>query len=187
MPIALLFPIVLRVAGPLAFIVTVVTAGAMNRSFILVPILALVATITTILIRIVAPSPATELKSMLASDPNPKPESPFRGAGRRFAMGLIGYGLLFGLSAWIAALFQTTEFEPQVGADDVWFAAIPSVTAIAGAWLSARLGFNQMANMMGQMQDAFAEMKSGANPAHSEDDVFTMDGEVIDPDDARDS
>jgi len=187
MPIALLLPILLRIAGPVAFLFSVASAGAMNRSVILVPIIAVAATVTTILIRIIAPSPASEINSMLSGDPNPSPESPFRGSGRRLGIGLVGYALIFGLSAWVAALFQTTEFEPQVLVQDIWFVISPAVIAIIGAWISARMGFNQMANMMGQMQTAFADMKANANGAEMNDDDFTVEGEIIDPDESKTS
>ena len=183
MPIALLFPVLLRVAGPLAFISATIVAGVMNRSFMLVPVLAVAATLTTILIRKVTPSPAMELKDMLSPEATPVPNSAFRGIGPRLAAGLVGYALLFALAAGIAALFQTTEFEPQLMIADLWFAAVPAVIALIGAWISARIGLNQMASMMGQMQDAFSQMQKGQSAPGSETDAFTFEGEIIEPED----
>lgn len=186
MPVPLLFPILLRLTGPIAFVIAVATAGAMNRSFILVPLLALAASLTTVLIRTVTPSPAMDLKAALRPETEERPHNPLRGSGKRFAAGLVGYSIVFGLAAWIAALFRTTEFEPQVMLVDGWFAMIPAILAFVGAWISARIGLNQMANMMDQMQDAFADMQAGPPSDGSEEDAFTVEGEVIDPD-QRDS
>lgn len=185
MPAALLFPILLRIAGPLAFLSATATAGVMNRSVMVVPFLALAATITTILIRKFTPSPAVELKAMLTPEADTQPESPFRGMGRRFAIGMVGYAIVFALSAWIAALFQSTEFEPQIRTRDIWLALVPALIALLGAWLSARLGLSQMASMMGQMQTAFSQMQTGQASAQPDDDTFTVEGEIIDPDDPR--
>ena len=182
MPAALLFPILLRVAGPIAFLVSVATAGILNRSFMLVPLLALAATLTTNLIRQVTPSPALELKDMLSAEDAPKPNNPLRGIIPRLAGGLVGYAILFAIAAGLAAIFQTTEFEPQVALADVWFAIIPAMLAFVGAWVSARIGANQMAGMMSQMQEAFSQMQAGQAQGHAdEDDAFTFEGEVIDP------
>lgn len=186
MPIALLLPILARLAGPMSFASAAIVAGVMNRSFVLVPLLAVTASLATILVKWLLPSPVSDLTSMLSPDAEPAAPNPLKGVGRRFAAGLIGYGLLFGLAALIAALFQTTEFEPQVLSSDIWFLAIPGVAAIIGAWISARLGQAQMAGMMGQMQDVFAQMQAQQAGQQSEEDGFTFEGEIIDPDD-RDS
>lgn len=183
MPAALLFPILLRVAGPIAFFVSVATAGILNRSFMLVPLLAVAATLTTVLIRQVTPSPALDLKEMLSAQDEPKPNNPLRGIVPKLAGGLVGYAILFALAAGVAAIFQTTEFEPQVSLADVWFAILPAMIAFAGAWISARIGANQMAGMMSQMQEAFSQMQTGQAQGHpGEDEAFTVEGEVIDPD-----
>ncbi|MEM6557595.1 MAG: hypothetical protein AAF642_17055 [Pseudomonadota bacterium] len=182
MPVTLFFPILLRLAGPVAFVLAVAVAGAMNRSFILVPLLALAASLTTVIIRAVTPSPAMDLGAAIQSQSEQRPHNPFRGSGKRFAAGLVGYAIIFGLAAWIAALFRTTEFEPQVMLSDGWFAIVPGIVAFVGAWISARIGLNQMAGMMAQMQDAFTQMQAGPSPAGSDDEAFTVEGEVIDPD-----
>lgn len=184
MPFALFFPFLLRLAGPIAFLGAAIVAGVMNRSFIMVPLLALAATVTTIIIRKVTPSPAMNLQSML--DPNAADVKPnaFRGIGPRFAIGLVGYAIAFGLAALVAALFQTTEFEPRVLTSDLGFLIVPAILAFIGAWVSARLGLNQMANMMGEMQGMFSQMQAGQGPAN-DDDAFTVEGEIIDPDEPQ--
>ena len=182
MPTALLFPLLLRSIGPLAFMGSAIVAGIMNRSFMLVPLLALAATATTIIIRKFTPSPAMDLKAMLSPEATPEPPSIFRGMGQRFGLGLVGYAILFGLSALIAALFRVTDFEPQIRAGDLGFLLIPAVVAIIGTWVSARIGVNQMAGMMDQMQDMFAQMQAQQREPAGEEDAFTVEGEVIDTD-----
>ena len=182
MPTSFLIPILLRLAGPIAFLVAAIVAGVMNRSIFLIPLLTVVATATTIVIRKVSPSPATDLKSVLSPDAEPNPPNIFRGAGRRFAIGLVGYGIAFGLAAWIAAIFQTTEFEPQLMVSDTVYLIVPTMVAVIGAWISARVGMSQMAGMMGQMQEMMAQMQAAQTASPGDDDAFTVDGEVIDPD-----
>lgn len=182
MPTSFLIPVLLRVAGPLAFLISTITAGAMNRSALLIPLLAVVATVTTLVIRRFTPSPVSDLQSVMSPDAAPAAPNLFRGVGKRFAIGLVGYAIAFWLAAMIAALFQTTEFEPRVMWSDVGFLAVPAIIAVIGAWISARIGMSQMASMMGQMQDAFRQMQAAQSAANDED-AFTVDGEVIDPDD----
>jgi len=187
MPTSFLVPILLRLAGPIAFLSAAIVAGVMNRSVLLVPLLTVVATLTTLVIRKVSPSPVTDLKSVLTPDAQPAPPNLFRGVGRRFAIGLVGYGIAFGLAALIAAMFQTTEFEPQLMMSDTIYLIVPTLVAIVGGWISARVGMSQMADMMGQMQEMMAQMQAAQNP-EAGDDAFTVDGEVIDPDpDQKDS
>lgn len=181
MPTALLLPILLRLAGPISFTMAASTAGVLNRSIMLVPLLAVAASLTTILIRALVPSPVNDLQAMLIPNAPTHPPSPFRGMGKRLGIGLIGYGIAFGMAALLAALFQTTDFEPRLMPSDASYLFIPAAIAIMGAWLSSRLGFNQMAGMMGQMQDMFAQMKDAERQAGG-DEPFTVDGEVIHPD-----
>ncbi|MEM1086215.1 MAG: hypothetical protein AAGH90_00680 [Pseudomonadota bacterium] len=183
MPAALLLPVLLRAAGPAAFIVSAMTAGVLNQSIVLIPLLALAATVTTILIRKVSPSPVTDLAQMLNPDAAPAPKSIFAGSAQRFGVGILGYAVCFGFAALIAAMFQETEFNQTLVQSDIWFAIIPAVIALIGASLSARMGANQMADMAGQMQAMFAQMQSQngqTNPP--EDDAFTVEGEIIDKD-----
>lgn len=181
MPTSFLVPILLRLAGPIAFLVAAIVAGVMNRSVLLVPLLTIVATLTTIAIRKVSPSPVTDLQSVLSPDAPPKPPNIFRGVGRRFAIGLVGYGLAFGLAALIAAMFQTTEFEPQLMVSDSVYLIVPTLLAFVCAWISAHVGMNQMAGMMDQMQEMMAQMQAAQSGQPVDDDAFTVDGEVIDP------
>lgn len=181
MPLAILLPVALRLSGTIAFICSAMAAGILNRSPMLLPLLALAAVLTGILIRKLIPSPIADMESMLNPNAPQQKPSAFRGIGRRLGLSLFGYGLAFALAALIAALFQATEFEPRLLPSDIGYLMVPAGIALAGAWLSARLGYSQMAGMMGQMQDLFAQMQAGQNPS-AEDDAFTVDGEVIDPD-----
>jgi|GEM_PF-3310434 len=188
MPTSFLVPILLRLAGPISFLGAAMIAGAMNRSVLLVPLLAVVATVTTIVIRMFSPSPVTDLKSVLTPDLEQAPPSIFRGVGRRFVIGLIGYAIAFWLTAMIAAIFQTTEFEPQIMSADAPYLIIPTLIAVIGAWISARIGISQMAGMIGQMQDMFAQMQAAQNGPSDEEDAFTVEGEIVEPGpDSKDS
>ena len=147
----------------------------------IVPLLALTATAAAVLIQSVSPSPMADLKDILNQGAQPQPASPFRGLGRRIGLGVLGFGAVFGLSALIAAIFQATEFEPQIRAFDFGLLLIPAILAVLGGGLSARIGRNQMAGMMDQMQDMFSQMQNPDPAGTSAEDAFTVEGEVIDP------
>lgn len=183
MPTTFLTPLLLRLAGPIAFVIAAMAAGAMNRSVMIIPLLALAATATTILIRLVSPFPALDLKSALSPDASPPKNVAFRGAGRRLLIGTVGYGFAFAFAAVVAAVFQATEFQPRLSLDDSGFAVIPGIIAFVGALVGARIGVYQMAGVMDQMQDMFAQAQNPSGTAPTEGkDVFTFEGEIIDPD-----
>lgn len=187
MPTTLLLPLLLRLAGPIAFVTAAMAAGAMNRSIMVIPLLALAATATTIIIRMVSPFPSFDLKSALSPDaPEAKP-SPYRGSVRRFVIGVVGYGFAFGIAAMVAALFQATEFQPQIQVSDLGYFVLPAIIAVIGASLGARIGVNQMAGMMDQMQGMFSQMQSNgqASDPVNDEDGFTFEGEIIDPDEPK--
>ena len=186
MPSALLLPVFLRLLGPIAFIGAAIAAGVMNRSIMIVPLLALVAVGASLLVQSVSPSPAMDLKNLLNPGQSTAPPSPFSGLGRRIGLRVLGYGIVFGIAAILAAIFQATEFEPQIRMFDLGLAAIAALLAILGGLLSARLGRNQMEGMMDQMQDMFSQMQSAQAPGSPDEDAFTVEGEVIDPEN-RDS
>ena len=158
-------------------------AGIMNTSLMIVPLLAITATVTTVVIRLFSPFPALDLKAALSPNTVSEKPSAYRGAGRRFLIGTVGYGFAFGFAALIAALFQTTEFQPQIGLSDLGYLIVPAFIAVIGATIGARIGINQMAGMMDQMQDMFAQMQ--AQGQQTDDDAFTMEGEIIDPDEPK--
>ena len=186
MPSALFLPVFLRLLGPIAFVVAAIVAGILNRSIMIVPLLALTATGAAVLLQMVSPSPMADLKDILNPGAQPQPASPFRGLGRRIGLGVLGFGAVFGLSALIAAVFQATEFEPQIRAFDFGLLVIPALLAFFGGSLSARIGRNQMVGMMDQMQNMFSQMQTPDQPGSASEDAFTVEGEVIDPD-KRDS
>ncbi|MEO0548724.1 MAG: hypothetical protein AAFZ91_02300 [Pseudomonadota bacterium] len=179
MPAALLLPILLRAAGPLAFILSALIAGAMNRAVILVLLLAIAATLTTALIRAITPSPTDELMAALNQQEAPVPKSPFAGSLQRFGAGIMGYAFVFGFAVLVSSLFQVTELEPRFTVEDSAFLIIPATIAVIGASVSARMGFNQMADMMGQMREAYTQMRPGEPYDGKRDEAFTVDGEVI--------
>ena len=68
MPLTLLTPLLMQLSGPLAFIISAGLAGLLNRSLMLVPLLALTATSVSVLMRILIPSMRAELQTVLQPD-----------------------------------------------------------------------------------------------------------------------
>ncbi len=182
MPTALILPILLRVLATAIFALAAIYAGVANRSFLIVPCLAAAAAAAQYVTGLIAPSPIQGLK--FAFDPEARPPNPLSKAGRGFAMGVVLYGLLFSLAAMIAALFQETEFERALTGDDGLLVAVAAGFATVFSSLSARTGTSQIAGMMGNMQEAFADMQAQQATADmaAGDDEFIVEGEIIEPD-----
>ena len=183
MPLALILPIALRAASTLVFLVAVVVAGVMNRSIAIVPLLAIAATLTQLAVRRVAPSPIEGLQAAFQSPMGPPPH-PAAKLLRSALTSTVAYGVLFGFSALIAAMFQVTEFSRIVTQFDFGLIAVPTVLAFLTGVLVAKTAASQAANMMGDLQQAFADMQAQqpGQPANDEE-PFTFEGEIIDPDD----
>ena len=71
MPLTLLMPILLRVAGPVGFVLAAIVAGVLNRPVILVLFLAFAATLTTWLIRRYGLSPIDQVQAMMGQTAAP--------------------------------------------------------------------------------------------------------------------
>lgn len=179
MPAFLIIPIALRVAATLVFIIAVVVAGVMNRSIMMVPLLAITATLVQWLVGKITPNPVNALQDALdtgiATRPGAQKFAP------RIIAGTIGYGLVFMLTVFISALFQETELERALTQTDAMILAVTAGIAGVLSLLHAHTGARQAANMMGDFQQAFNEMQTGQ--AANDEDAFTFEGEIIDPED----
>jgi len=182
MPAALALPLMLRAAAAIVFLIAVIAAGIMNRSVLMVPLLAAAATLTQFLVSRIIPSPLTEIKAGL--NPNAPPTPALTKLSRGFFIATFGYGVLFVITVFISALFQETELAHALNRTDVYLITIPAATAAIFSLINARIANAQMATMMSGVQAIYAQMNSGdaPNPAN-DDDAFTIDGEIIDEDD----
>ncbi len=181
MPQAFALPIILRLLATAAFLIAAAYAGAINRSFLIVPLLAISAVAAQTVASLIAPSPITGLKA--AFDPGAIEPPLAKKAGKGFAGSLIGYGIVFALSAGIAALFQETEFVRGIELQDLMLSGGAGLIALSCSVLSSKLGASQVVGVMQSMQTAFAEMKATSD--HHDDDSFTVEGEIIEPDEPR--
>lgn len=176
MPTALALPILFRALAAFAFIGVATYAGIANRSFLIVPVLAGAAVLAQFIVRQIEPSPLTRLKA--AVSPDAPPANPAKSVLPAFGLATLGYGFVYGFSALIAALFQETEFERQLEAYDFWLIGGASIVAVIFSILSAKTGSSQIEGMMGDMQQAFADLKAKqAAEAMGEDEDFIIDGE----------
>ncbi len=179
MPISLALPIFLRLAAALVFVVAVIVAGVMNRSIMMVPLLAGAATLTQWLLARIAPGPMASLQSSLGGAP--QGPVPLNRLGGRFIAGVFGYGLLFILTVFISALFKETELERILTRTDLSILAIATGLAILLSLLNAHFGSKQVAGMMGDLEATFADMQR----QQEREEAFTVEGEMIDPEDQR--
>lgn len=178
----------MQLSGPLAFIVSASVAGMLNRSLMLVPLLALTATGVSVLMRKLIPSMRAELQSVLQPGAPVVVVPATAGAVRGFFLRWLGYGFVFLSAAMLAALFQITEFEPRLQTTDLWFLCIPAAIAMPSRLLAHHLGIGRAANIATTMQGVFKQNQPVYRDGRaSEGDPFTVEGEIIEPDSAPNS
>ena len=165
MPLMIILPIGLRIVAALVFVIAIIFAGASNRSVLLVPALAAAATLGGL----VKPKIGLNLQN-----PDVEPPSRLSRATGMFTTRLVAYGILFGLSVLIAAMFRETGLERQITMFDAGLVAVPLVLGYLLTEISNRMGLGQAASIMGDVQSAFADMKT----SEAEDEAFTIDGTV---------
>ncbi len=179
MPLFLALPIILRIASTLVFLVAVIVAAVLNRSVMMVPLLAAAATLSHWVAGKFVPNPlsnlagATRIRMPMSSLP-----------GRlvpRFLIGVFGYGILFALTVLISAIFQQTELERAITNTDFIIIGVASAIAIILSVINAYTAATQVTGIMADLQQAFGDMQDGQVPDGEE--PFTFEGEVIDPDD----
>ena len=179
MPIALALPIILRIASTLVFLVAVIIAAALNRSVMMVPLLAAAATLSHWVAGKFAPNPLSNLDG---ADNVRTPTGSLLGRlTPRFLIGAIGYGILFALAVLISAVFQETELERAITQTDFIIIGVASAVAIALSIINAYTAASQVTGMMSDLQQAFSDMQNDQTPDGEE--PFTFEGEIIDPDD----
>ena len=166
MRFAIWMPILMRAASALVFVVAAIVAGAANRSMLMVPALAAVAT--------------------LANLNTPRMTINLGGAPQQ---GLVGramtifftrtflFAIVFGLSVLIAALFRETELAREFTNFDIGVLVVPFALALVFTAISMRSPMGNPQQFMEDMQKAFAEMQAGAGAASNDDEAFTVDGE----------
>lgn len=181
MPNALLLPILLRATPGLILLIAACTAGVLNRSVMIVPLLALAGTLAQFAASQFAPNPLDSLKDAFAG---PKAATgPANKLARGLIMSTLGFGVVYGLSALIAALFQETEFARTLTGFDAGLVLIPAGIAFVLSIFVAKSIARQAAQMLGGFQAAFSQMQGQAGQAANDDDAFTVEGEIIDPKD----
>lgn len=172
------FPLLIRIAAALVFPVTVAVAAILNRSFLMVPLLALAATGVQLLMSRVAPNPLTSFGAMAQS--GPKPVS-LNTTMVTFFIGACFYAGVFILFVFLSALFQETQLAHGIAPIDFVMIAIPSALAALFSFVSSRLAAAQVTDLMQQFQSGLNPDGAGRSD-FDPDDGMTIDGKVIDPD-----
>ena len=177
MRFAIWMPLMLRAASAFVFVIAVIVAGAANRSLLMVPAIAAVAT--------------------LANLNTPRMSINLTGAPEQ---GLIGrtmtvfftrtflFAIVFGFSVLIAALFRETELARDFTNFDVVLVTAPFVLALILTTIAMRSPLGNPAEFAEDLKQAFAEMQAGAGPdtQADNDNAFTVEGEFEErkPDDS---
>ena len=186
MPIFLAIPVILRIAATLVFLIAVIAVGAMNRSVMMVPLLAAVATLVQWGVGLFAPNPLTNLKDMVnpGAAQSQTPGNTIAKLARKFLFGVIGYGILFALAYMISGIFKATEMERIITRFDLILIAVTAAIAVVLSVINAFTAANQVTGMMDDLQQAFSDMQGGQGPDQNGGETpFTVDGEIIEPKD----
>ena len=179
MPLRFLFPLFLQLAGPLAFLNAAGLAGILNRSLLLVPLLALTATGLSWLMQRWGLAFGSAVIALFGKPANARPGPSMRGLIASFVGRWLGYGVVFLGAAMFAALFQVTEFEPRLQPTDLWFLAAPVLIALPAQFLAHHLGLGQAQSFMQAMQQRYTHHTSGPDAPSASETPFTVEGEVI--------
>lgn len=179
MPVFLSLPIALRAGSAFVFIAAVIIAASLNRSLLMVPLLALASTLVHWGIGRIAPGPLAQLQALAGQSQR------LAGGANLFWLrvfgGTIGYGAIFMITVFFSALVQETQLERALTGTDLKILLIASGLAAILAFINAKLAARQVGAMAGDLNTLFAQMRS----PDSEDDPFTVEGEIIEPDDTR--
>ena len=157
----------LRAASAFVFVIAVIVAGAANRSLLMVPAIAAVATLANL------NTPRMSINLTGA------PEQRLVGRAMTvFFTRTVMFAFVFGLSALIAALFQETEFARDFTNFDVILVTVPFVLALILTTMAMRSPLGNPEEFVQDLRKAFAEMQENGGPQPAaNDDAFTVDGE----------
>lgn len=182
MPFIIALPLMLRLGATLVFLLAVVAAGALNRSLVMVPLLAATATLTHWLVGKVVPNPLKNIQGIAGNVavPGRSPQALLM----RFIAGTIGYGMIFMVTVFLSAIFQETELERALDGTDALILAVPAGIAALLSIATAYTGANQVTGMAADLHQTFARGHTDPHGLHDED-AFTVEGEIIDPDDLK--
>ena len=168
MRFAIWMPILMRVASALVFVIAIIVAGVANRSAIMVPMIASVATLAHL-----------NTPRMTINFTGKPEQSLISRAMTVFLTRTIVFGIVFLLSVGIAALFQETELARNLSNFDMVLITVSFALALLFTAISMRSPMGNPEELMADIQRAFDEVSSGAGPAANED-AFTVDGEFED-------
>jgi len=153
MRFAIWMPIMLRVASALVFVIAVIVAGAANRSALMVPMIAGVATLANL---------NTPRMSINFTG---KPQQGLVSRGITvFLTRTILFGIVFGLSVAIAALFRETGLAREFTTFDTILLTVPFGLALVFTAISMRSPLGNPEELMADIQKAFAEVAAGGGP-----------------------
>ena len=175
MRFAIWMPIMLRAASAFVFVIAVIVAGAANRSLLMVPAIAAVATLANL------NTPRMSINLTGA------PEQGIIGRAMSvFVTRTVLFGVVFGLSVLIAALFRETDLARDFTNFDVVLVTGPFVLALILTTIAMRSPLGNPEEFVEDLKKALSEMQTGAAPNPDNDNAFTVDGEFEErkPDDS---
>lgn len=165
MRFAIWMPLIMRVLSALVFVIAIIVAGAANRSLLMVPAIAAVATLANL------NTPRMGVNLLGA----PQQGIVARAMTIFFTRSFL-FAIVFGLTALVFALFQETEFARDFTVFDVCLLVVPFGLALIFTMVSMRSPLGNPQEFMADLQKAFEDMQTGA-PNSEQDDAFTVDGE----------
>ncbi len=191
------YALALKFLGGIAFLAAIITAGAMNRSFGIIPLFAIAMTLAALILRRNA-TPGLDLAAMMGqTKADDGPPGFFDGALNMFVQRLIGVAVLFGLSVLIAALFRETTIDRVMDGTDMLLVGVPFGITLASGYASQRMLASMgdgLAAMMAQMQEKMSSMQAsrgmggtgpGMDPGRPANDDDVIDGEFTEVDENR--
>lgn len=171
MRFAIWMPILMRLASGLVFVIAIIVAGIANRSAMMVPLIAAVATLAHM-----------NTPRMTINFGQKSEQSVLSRAFTVFLTRTILFGILFVVTVGISALFQETDLAREFATFDIFLLTVPFGLALLFTAISMLSPMGNPEQMMADIQKAFDDVSAGRGPA-TNDDAFTVEGEFEDKSD----
>ena len=175
MRFAIWMPILMRTGSALVFVLAAIVAGAANRSLLIVPALAALATLANL----------NTPRMMLNLTGAPQQGIIARAMTIFFTRTLL-FAIVFGFSVLVAALFRVTDLARDFTNFDIGLLVVPFGLALFMTAMAQRSPLGNPEELMADIQKAFADLQANNGAPPSSDDTFTVDCEFEErkPDDS---
>lgn len=172
MPQALKLNLILRAVAVLVFPLATILAAMLNRSVLMVALIALAMTVSGIIAQRRGALSEIALRDPAAPEPPQRQPLPFGRIATRFIARVFGLSGIFIVALGLTALFTETDLARRLNGTDLALFAIPFLIALACQEIARRQTAHQMESALGAVQSIL-------DPGPASGDGPIIEGEVV--------